>query len=165
MIVHDRAMQLPVTRTIRADEVGRYRDLRLSALRESPTAFTATWEQEQAMPMEEWAARVESSVTGKSVVVVAEDDGELVGLAVGIPWDNRARVVSVWVAPPWRRRGIAAHLIEEVCAWARGSGYGEAQIETTRANPGPAGLYQRLGFLPVDDVPPPDCGGVLVRSL
>ncbi len=117
------------------------------------------------MPMEEWAARVESSVSEKSVIVVAEDGDELVGLAAGIPWGHRARVVSVWVAPRWRRRGIAARLIEEVCAWARDAGYREAQIETARANPGPASLYQRLAFLPVDEDPPPDCGCVLVRPL
>ena len=158
-------MHLPVTRSIRADEVVPYRDLRLAALRESPTAFTATWEQESGMPMEEWAARVESSVSGKSVIVVAEVGDELVGLATGIPWGHRTRVVSVWVAPEVRRQGIAARLIEAVCAWARQTGYREAQIETASANPGPASLYQRLGFQPVDEEPPPDCGGVMVRPL
>ena len=154
-----------VVRDIRAAEAERYRDLRLQALRESPTAFTATWDEERAIRFEEWETRVASSVHGTSVIAVADSGDELVGLAVGIPWGGRARVVSVWVAPPWRRHGLAQHLIEHVCDWAARAGYREAQIETAMGNHGPRALYQRLGFAPVDEPAPPACEGVLVRSL
>jgi GNAT superfamily N-acetyltransferase len=155
----------PVVRAIRPGEVERYRELRLRALRESPEAFTAKWDDESRLPSSEWAARVASSVAGATVVVVADAGDELVGLAVGIPWDGRARVVSVWVAPTWRGHGVAGRLIERVCGWAARAGYREAQIETAITNPGPQALYERLGFLPVDEAPPPECRAVLVRVL
>ena len=155
----------PVVRKIVPGEAERYRGLRLAALQESPASFTATWEEESALPSTAWAARADSSVTGTSVIVVADTGTELVGLAVGIPWEGRARVVSVWVAPEWRSRGVARRLIESVCDWAAASGFREAQIETTMTNPGPSALYERLGFTPVDETPPPDCGAVMVRSL
>ena len=154
-----------VVRRILPDEVDRYRELRLRALRDSPAAFTATWDDESRMPLEAWAARVDASVAGASVIVVADTGEELIGLAGGIPWEGRARVVSVWVAPAWRGRGLARRLIESVCEWAGGAGYTEAQIETALTNPGPQALYLQLGFVAVDEPPPPDCGTVLVRRL
>jgi len=154
-----------VVRHLLPDEVDSYRDLRLAALLNSPTAFTATWDEENAMPDSSWAARVESSVEGRSAIVVADTGEELVGLAGGIPWGTRARVISVWVAPRWRRRGLAQRLVETVCDWAATAGYPEAQIETSIGNSGPQKLYQELGFAPVDEPPPPDCGPVLVRQL
>jgi GNAT superfamily N-acetyltransferase len=155
----------PVVRAVLRTEVEQYRELRLRALRDSPAAFTATWDDEHAMPEAAWAARVDASLTGKSVIVVADAGDELVGLAVGIPWEHRARVVSVWVAPGWRGRGLARRLIERVCTWAVAAGYREAQIETAEGNPGPQALYRALGFVPMDGSPPPGCDCVLVRSL
>jgi len=154
-----------VVRNLLADEVDGYRDLRLRALLDSPAAFTATWDEESAMPESAWAARVESSVSGASAVVVADTGEDLVGLAGGIPWGTRARVISVWVAPDWRRRGLAQRLVEKVCDWAVAVGYTEAQIETAIGNSGPQRLYEELGFVPVVEEPPPDCGPVLVRRL
>jgi len=155
----------PVVRRIRSDERERYRELRLAALQDSPAAFTATWDAESTMPLEAWAARVEASVSGASVIVVADTGKDLVGLAGGIPWERRARIVSVWVAPGWRGHGIARRLVESVCEWAAGAGYVEAQIETAITNPGPQELYRKLGFVFLDETPPPGCGAVLVRSL
>jgi RimJ/RimL family protein N-acetyltransferase len=117
------------------------------------------------MPESDWRERVESSVAGQSAIVVADTGDELVGVASGIPWDRRARVVGVWVAPDWRGRGLAQLLIDQVCKWAAAAGYSEVQIETTIGNSGPQRLYERLGFVPSDDLPPPECGPVLVRQV
>jgi GNAT superfamily N-acetyltransferase len=149
-------------RHLQPDEVDRYRYLRLRALLDSPAAFTATWDEENAMPDSAWVARVESS---ESAIVVADTGAELVGLAGGIPWEGRLRVVSVWVAPGWRRRGLARQLVEQVCEWGAATGYAEAQIETAIGNADPQKLYQALGFVPVDEPPPDGCGPVLVRRL
>jgi len=165
-VAHDRGVpDDPVVRELFAAEVARYRDLRLEALLRDPTAFTATWDDEQQMPLSAWEARVASSAAGTSVIAVAEAADELVGLAVGVPWNGRARVVSVWVEAPWRGRGLASRLIDHVCAWAARAGFAEAQIETAVGNPGPRALYERLRFLPTDEPPPPGAEHVLVRAL
>jgi GNAT superfamily N-acetyltransferase len=166
LVRHDIAMaESVIVRTLLAGEVDRYRELRLMALLDSPNAFTATWAEESAMADSAWEARVELSLSGGSAIVVADTGRELVGLAGGIPWGTRARVVSVWVASAWRHRGLAQRLVERVCEWAAAGGYAEAQIETALGNSGPQSLYERLGFVPVDEEPPPHCGPVLVRQL
>jgi GNAT superfamily N-acetyltransferase len=154
-----------VVRGVFPDEVQRYRELRLAALTDSPAAFTSTSEDERAMPYSVWESRVESSVRGGSALAVADTGEDLVGLAGGIPWGTRARVVSVWVAPSWRRIGLAERLVERVCEWASAAGYKEAQIETAIGNSGPQRIYERLGFVSVREEPPPGCGPVLVRQL
>jgi ribosomal protein S18 acetylase RimI-like enzyme len=156
----------PAIRPIGPHEVDRYREVRLAALTDAPSAFTATLAEALALPAATWVDQVCSSVDGESVIVVADPGAPgLVGLAVGIPWGERARVVSVWVDPAWRGGGIARRMIEAVCAWAARSGYDHAQIETAVANPGPQRLYEDLGFRPVDEQPPAGCGVILVRPL
>lgn len=154
-----------VVRSLGASEVDRYRDLRLRSLLDSPEAFTATWQEESNMPEADWSRRVEDSLIGRSALAVADAGDDLVGLAVGIAWGDRARVVGVWVAPDWRNHGLAQRLIEKVCEWAVETGYSEVQIETTLGNPGPQRLYERLGFVRSDEASPPELGPVLVRHL
>jgi len=76
LVRHDIAMAESVmVRTLLAGEVDRYRELRLVALLDSPTAFTATWAEENAMADSAWEARVELSLSGGSAIVVADTDG------------------------------------------------------------------------------------------
>jgi len=152
-------------RRLRPDEVKDYKAVRLAALADSPSAFTETLAQASMLADEVWAERVESHNAGATAIIVADDGARLVGLAAGIPFEGRARVVSVWVDPAFRGRGLAAALIEEVCAWAAGAGYAEIQIETAIGNSGPRRIYERLGFEPTDIPPPAGCDPVLVRHL
>jgi len=152
-------------RQLRADELDGYRTVRLAALLDSPEAFTATWEQERSMPEADWIVRVDGNASGHSAIIVADAGGAFVGTAGGIPHEDRIRVVGVWVAPEFRHRGLGQALVERVCAWAASAGYGEVQIETAVDNAGPRTLYERIGFVPSDETPPPGCGPVLVRAL
>jgi hypothetical protein len=61
-----------------ADEVGRFKEIRLSALRDSPTAFGTTFERASAWTDPEWN-RLYSSI----VVFVAVLEGEDVGMVRG----------------------------------------------------------------------------------
>lgn len=82
---------------------------------------------------------------------VACDDERLVGSCCAVFYDRlpypegslHAEVSGVYVAPPYRRRGIAAELVREVVAAVRSSGVRKTFLRpsaTARA------LYERLGF-------------------
>ncbi len=65
------------------------------------------------------------------------------------PW-----LASVFVAPAWRRRGIASALVRTVQAAARAGGYPALYLYT----PDQARLYARLGFTTIGAVISPDDG-------
>ena len=88
-----------------------YRDLRLAALQESPGAFVATLEQEEALDEQRWRERV-----GRSRRLVAERDGAVLGV-VSVGHDDEAHagtaeLFGLWVTPEVRGSGVAWKLVE-----------------------------------------------------
>lgn len=139
------------------------RELRLRALRDSPRAFAQPLSAAESEPPSLWEQRIAASLRGDGVQLVAtEADGRFVGLAAGVPFGHRIRVVSVWVEPTSRGRGVGAELVRAVAAWATGCGL-ECQIEVTPGNDRALALYQRLGFVATGEAPPDGCDVVLVR--
>ena len=62
-------------RALGVDDWEQYRSVRLTALHDSPEAFVATHDEEQAEPEEFWRARME-----RSTRLLAERDGRPVGI-------------------------------------------------------------------------------------
>jgi GNAT superfamily N-acetyltransferase len=82
------------------------------------------------------------------VAVVAGDD---VGLARGQrdPEDlDQAWLLSMWVAPQIRRRGIGRVLIEAVVDWAEAAGCARLVLDVGDANAAAIACYAALGFMP-----------------
>jgi ribosomal protein S18 acetylase RimI-like enzyme len=84
-------------------------------------------------------------------LLVAESDGEAAGFLTAYRLERPDRgesqmfVYEVAVGEPWRGRGLAAALIQEIKRLAREEGMFEAFVLTSRAN-GPAlRLYERTG--------------------
>jgi GNAT superfamily N-acetyltransferase len=84
-------------------------------LRDAPEAFSATLEATLARTDEQW----EKSLYER-VQFVVHAGAELVGTAGGVigTGDGAAELVSMWVAPLWRGRGVGPQLIEAVTDWA-----------------------------------------------
>jgi len=62
----------------------------------------------------------------------------------GVELRPQALVMNVYTEPAWRRRGLAALLMEEVLAWAREHGVGGMVLHASdEGRP----LYERLGFV------------------
>ena len=150
-------------RPVAEGEAQALREVRLRALRDSPDAFTEPLVEAEAHPIGVYEERVAASVRGETLNLVAVDGtGRLVGLAGGIPWERRIRVVSVWVDPSARSGGVGAELVERIAVWSTQQGI-DCQIEIAPGNDPALRLYRRLGFEPTDDEPPPGCDVVLVR--
>ena len=62
---------------------------------------------------------------------------------------DEMHVMIVAVAPAWRRRGVAQHMLSEAMRQARRADCERAILEVRASNVGAQQLYYRLGFAPV----------------
>jgi ribosomal-protein-alanine N-acetyltransferase len=83
-------------------------------------------------------------------IVVAVEDGAVVGHAVLMAVGGGGDLTRVAVDPSHRRLGIASRLIESVMAEARSVGLDEVMLEVADGNAGAIALYERHGFETID---------------
>jgi ribosomal protein S18 acetylase RimI-like enzyme len=151
-------------RPLRSEEWQAYRDLRLRALRDSPTAFGSTFEVESAKADAYWEARVASAVASPhQLPLVAEHDSQFVGLVWG--WidpeqSDVAHVIQMWVAPEARGQGYGSRLMERILEWARSSAVQSVYLRVTLGDTSAARLYRRLGFEPSGEMEPLRLGSI-----
>ncbi|MGA3486448.1 N-acetyltransferase family protein [Micromonosporaceae bacterium DT55] len=134
-------------RVLSEDDWKLWRELRLAALTEAPYAFGAQlsdW-QGDGDREERWRGRL--TIPG-SYNVVAVLDGQPVGMASGVPTDQDGvvEVISMWVAPAGRGRGVGDHLLRTVEEWARHAGAGTLRLSMAEGNDHAWALYERHGF-------------------
>jgi GNAT superfamily N-acetyltransferase len=122
------------------------RDVRLAALQDSPAAFASTYEREIAFDEATWRGRVRTAAW-----FLAYDGPLAIGLVAGIREEDapegERHVVSFWVAPGYRGRGIAGALLTSVVDWARQDGAQRVTLWVVDGNERAARLYQRHGFV------------------
>ncbi|MFF7456891.1 GNAT family N-acetyltransferase [Kitasatospora sp. NPDC008115] len=122
-----------------------FRELRLAALAEAPYAFGSTladWQGEGDRE-ERWRSRLE--IPG-ALDLVALVDGVPAAMATGVPADGYAELISMWVGPAARGRGVGARLIEEIERWAAGQGLPALRLAVMPHNAHAIALYERAGY-------------------
>ena len=137
-------------RRLTADDAEQYQSLRLFALRESPTAFSASYEDELDRPLESVGAMLADG--GGSMF--GAFDGSLIGTA-GIEREAERNsrhcgfVHSVYVRPEARGHGVSRQLLLETLAHARTiPGLRQLRLVVTASNVEAVALYRSLGFQP-----------------
>lgn len=142
------AMTTLVSRRLGVDDWVRYRAVRLAALASDPTAFGSSVPREQGFTTAMWQARLVERVT-----FIAEKPGEAsdTGGAYGLigivrESDRIAELVSMWVHPAVRGRGVGDLLVREVLGWSRENGFSEVRLWVTVGNDPAERLYARHGF-------------------
>jgi ribosomal protein S18 acetylase RimI-like enzyme len=141
-----------VVRTLSPEDWPLWRALRLAALAEAPAAFGAALADWQGANDQEARWRARLSIPG-GADFVAVVDGEPAGMASGIPTGDPAVVelISMWVAPSARRRGVGRALIATVAAWGVAGGARRLRLAVAPDNPGAQALYHRAGFVDTGD--------------
>jgi RimJ/RimL family protein N-acetyltransferase len=132
-----------------ADAIG-FRELRLGALLDSPTAFSMDYDKAAQQPLKYW----QDSLTlddNESTILFAEHEGQLIGMtgiARGRSPKTRhaADIWGVYVAPSWRGLHIAEELIRSCCSWATAHGIVIARLGVTATNRPAIRCYERCGF-------------------
>jgi ribosomal protein S18 acetylase RimI-like enzyme len=85
------------------------------------------------------------------IVLLAEQDGSPVGLAVAARKGERVGFLDlVYVRPGARRGGIAAELVREAAEQLRAQGAEVLELHVLASNDDARGVYRRWGFRPVE---------------
>jgi len=91
--------------------------------------------------------------SSRTISVVAEDDAALAGFAmVQSGWFRRAEgahMVTIDVAPAFRRGGVGRLLIDQIEAHMRHAGASWLRLEVAVDNSGALSFYAGLGFEPI----------------
>lgn len=136
-------------RLLTPDDWRAWRDLRLAALAEAPHAFGSTLADWQGAGDREERWRGRLALPG-SRNLLAYLDGEPVGMASGVPAEDGSEdveLVSMWVAPSARGRGVGGALVRAVETWARSVDAGTLRLAVAEGNEAAARLYARHAFV------------------
>jgi GNAT superfamily N-acetyltransferase len=144
-----------------ADDWKTWRDLRLRALQDTPTAFGSTYERELAFTEDDWrdragglanAAVLGTGTAGPSLLAFVGD------VAVGMGGGFRdlpgwLHVVAMWTDPAWRGHGAGSAVLEHLKAWSAGQGL-RVHLDVETGNQGARRLYERAGFVATGETRP-----------
>jgi len=110
---------MTIIRELPEEKWADYRDLRLMALKQEPEAFGSSYEEEINLPETEWRKRTHNALFAT--------EGSLIVGMIGVIFGNRiktghvASIVSFFVLPEYRKRGIGKELLEAAIGRARGN--------------------------------------------
>jgi ribosomal protein S18 acetylase RimI-like enzyme len=138
-----------VIKRVTAEDAFVYKDVRLRALNDTPTAFSSTYAKEVQFPDEEWRNRAARCNGDDRIGFLAFEDDRASGMVfcfIEQPEAREGTVVSMWVDPAVRRMGAGKMLIESVAGWARERGIRELKLMVTSVNLGAIAFYERNGF-------------------
>ena len=133
----------------------RLKRIRLSALQEAPEAFGSTLDVAQQWSDRSWQEQAEKLPT--YIAMIDEAD---VGMARGTSMGSKedAYLISMWVSPTVRGKGVGEQLVAAVAGWARAAGFKRLLLDVADDNSAAIALYERLGFEPTGETgeyPPP----------
>jgi len=140
---------MPTIELITQQNAMGFKDVRLRALQNTPTAFSSTYAEEFQLTDAEWVKRAARWTDETSIGYLAVDAGSPCGIAAGFLDKNdatRAHLVSMWVAPTHRRLGIGRTLVDAIIAWLRVKSVRTLQLLVTSNNDPAIRFYQQLGF-------------------
>lgn len=139
-----------VLEPITTQKVFVFKEVRLRALRDTPSAFGSTYARESQLTDAEWIERATRWNGEKGIGFLAMDDGVACGIAGSFLDENdatRAQLISMWTAPTHRRQGVGRLLVDEVAGWARLRGARTLLLTVTSVNDPAMRFYERLGFV------------------
>jgi len=127
----------------------RLKVLRLAALQDAPDTFGSTLEYALKLEDADWEKGLQDLPT--FVVSIGGIDQGLIRCVPDQDKPSSALIISMWVAPEFRRKGIGEKLIQAAVDWALSAGVKELALEVTNENASAIALYSRLGFEPTGE--------------
>ena len=139
-------------RTLDSNDVATFKALRLAALRECPSAFSSSYEEECDIPL---ARAAERMTPDRDRSIFGAFDGETLVGTVGVQRErprkltHKALIWGVYVAPEFRKRGVGRKLLDHALAHAASlPGLRQVNLGVNTANPAAIALYKSVGFEP-----------------
>ena len=145
--MRENRLRMVTLRTLTAQDWRLWRELRLEALREAPYAFGSKLSEWQGSGDSE--QRWRDRLTGVPLNIVAGFKGARAGMvsAIGPDDEQTAELISMWVAPFARGRGVGDALVEAVVRWSRERGAFRLELAVREKNLRAIALYMRNGFV------------------
>ena len=140
---------MAVLQRITPEMVAHYKTVRLRALLDTPNAFGSTYLRESQFTEEEWDKRAKNLDGERAVGYLAFDGEQYCGIvACFVDGEDplKANLVSMWVAPEYRRGGVGRLLVDAVRSWARDRGVKTVFLMVTSCNQAAIEFYKRIGF-------------------
>lgn len=148
-------------RPIRPDEWRRWRATRLRMLRDDADFFATRYDDMVREPDQTWRNWVVEAAAGKDKALFVAEEGEawlgVVGAFVRVN-ALEVQLISMWVDPAARGRGVARDLIRAVASWAQTRGAARVVLFVQEANAPARRLYQGAGFRLTGDRTPASAG-------
>ncbi len=137
-------------RRIRTGEAGLFKSLRLAALKESPYAFSSTYESARQRSPSSWQLQADSTAEGTDrATFLAFSDEVPIGLTSAYRSQDKpdeAEVLQVWVAPHYRGSQVARELLEAALRWCESNGIRRVMAAVTTGNDRALRFYSKHGF-------------------
>lgn len=130
-------------------DVVQFRELRLFALQDSPTSFSADYQTNFEHPMSFWEERLRFD--GHGIIFFAEHNSKLIGMS-GIrkgespKTKHSAYIWGVYIRPEWRGLHLAETLIETCNEWAKVREVDIVKLGVITTNASAMRCYERCGF-------------------
>lgn len=144
-------------RPVRPDEWRRWREVRLRMLRDDADFFSTRYDDMVREPEATWRDWVAGAAAGEEkTLLVAEEDGRWLGVVGAFARVDplEVQLISMWIDPAARGRGLAQKLIRAVAAWALGRGSSRVVLFVQEANTPAQALYEKAGFRRTGDRAP-----------
>ena len=139
-------------RILDSGDAASFTALRLAALRECPTAFSSSYEEERNITLAQAAERI---VPGRDRAIFGAFDGETLAGTLGIYRETRLKlnhkavIWGVYVAPAFRKRGVGRMLMDRALAHARSmADLLQVTLGVNTENAAAIALYKSAGFEP-----------------
>lgn len=136
-------------RRLLAADAQAFQTLRLAGLRECPSAFSSSYEEECDTPM----GVIEERLATRTMF--GAFDGPWMTGMVGVGresmrnWRHKAYIRAMYVAPTHRGQGLGRQLMEHAFAFAAAMpGVAKVTLEVTVGQDAAIALYESLGYVP-----------------
>lgn len=127
-----------------------WRQIRLTALADTPTAFASTYEGELGLAESDWRSRLGNG----GPAVLAFEGGEPVGMGAGYQdREGWLHVVAMWVDPSWRGHRVGWRILDEIVGWAGQRGL-RTHLDVTIGNLAARWFYETFGFVGTGETRP-----------
>ena len=126
------------------DQWQEYCDLRLLAIKTDPFAFSKSYEDELALTEQQWRSFINN-------MWFALSDGQIIGMigldrTGGEPAKHNAFLISFWIKPEFRGKGIAKQMVAFLQDYCRNNGIRNLELQVTVTQKEAIALYEKMGF-------------------